>query len=154
MVQPPGSSAKKVGIAAQTLSPVKKVLLVEDDLQIARAIALRLESRGYEVLTAADGCDGLFEALEHRPDVIVMDIMMPKGLGFSVAQRLQALGFGHIPIIFITANKLECLAQMARNIGAFDYLEKPFETKQRLIAISRALTQKTKKSRASELQLT
>jgi DNA-binding response OmpR family regulator len=129
-----------MGIAAQIKhEPMKKVLLVEDDLKIARAIALRLEYQGYDVLTAPNGCDGLFEALENRPDVIVMDIMMPNGLGFSVAQRLQALGFGDIPIIFITASKLECLADMARNIGAFDYLEKPFETKQLLDAIARAL---------------
>ena len=128
---------------------MKKILLIEDDLKIARAIALRLEYQGYDVLTAPDGCDGLLGALDNRPDVIIMDIIMPKGLGFSVAQRLQALGFGDIPIIFITASKLECLAQIARNIGAFDYIEKPFETKQLLDAVARALKRKIRPARAS-----
>ena len=130
---------------------MKKILLVEDDLRIARAIALRLEAQGYDVLTAQNGCDGLFETIEHRPDVIVMDIMMPQGLGFSVAQRLQALGFGDIPVIFITASKLECLANMARKIGAFDYLEKPFESKQLLNAVARALKRKTRNHRTLAL---
>lgn len=129
---------------------MKRILLVEDDLKIARAIALRLESQGYDVLTAPNGVDGLFEALDHQPDVIVMDIMMPKGLGFSVAERLQALGFGHIPVIYITASKLECLEQMARRIGAFDYLEKPFETKQLLDAVARAMKSKTSTARTHQ----
>ena len=133
---------------------MKKILLIEDDLQIARAIALRLEHQGYDVLTAPDGCDGLVEALDNHPDVIIMDIMMPNGLGFSVAQRLQALGFGDIPIIFITASKLECLAQMARNIGAFDYIEKPFETKQLLDAVARASKRTIRRARPEALQLT
>lgn len=118
---------------------MNKVLLVEDDLKIATAIALRLEAQGYDVITASNGCDGLFEALDSPPDVIIMDVMMPNGLGFSVAQRLQALGFGHIPIIFITAAKLETIARMAHNVGAFDFLEKPFETQDLLDAVARAL---------------
>jgi DNA-binding response OmpR family regulator len=140
-----------MGILAQPKDePMKRVLLVEDDLKIARAIALRLEYQGYDVLTAPTGVDGLFEALDQQPDVIVMDIMMPKGLGFSVAQRLQALGFGHIPIIYITASKLEALAQMARRLGAFDYLEKPFETKQLLDAVARAMKTNTRTAHAHQ----
>jgi CheY-like chemotaxis protein len=119
--------------------PMKKILIVEDDLKIARSIALRLEAQGYDVLTAANGCDGLFETLENRPDVIVMDIMMPNGLGFSVAQRLRSLGFGRIPIIFITASKLQHLDDMARNLGAFAFVEKPFEAKELLDVIAKAL---------------
>ena len=118
---------------------MKKILIVEDDLKIAQAMALRLESHGYEVLTAPNGCDGLFEALDNRPDVIVMDIMMPNGLGFSVAQRLQSLGFGHIPIIFVTASKLEHIETMARNLGAFAFIEKPFDAKHLLNTVARAV---------------
>src|SRR5437867_1623568 len=87
------------------LETMKKILILEDDARIATALAIRMEAAGYEVLTAPDGLQGLKLALENRPDLILMDIWMPVGLGFSVAQRLKGLGLGGIPIMFITASK-------------------------------------------------
>ena len=71
---------------------MKRILIVEDDTRIATALGVRLEAAGYIVLIAPDGFRGLQLALAWRPDLIVMDIWMPVGIGFSVAQRLQGLG--------------------------------------------------------------
>ena len=84
---------------------MKKILVVEDDAKIAAALAIRLEAAGYSVSTAPDGVAGLKLAVEQKPDLLLMDIWMPVGLGFSVAQRMQGLGLKGIPIIFITASR-------------------------------------------------
>src|SRR6266700_1636156 len=100
--------------ATSTAKHMKKILVLEDDARIATALAIRLEAAGYQVLTAADGLEGLKLALENRPDLILMDIWMPVGLGFSVAQRLQQMGLGGTPMIFITASKLKGLKDAAK----------------------------------------
>jgi len=118
---------------------MKKILVLEDDPKIATALAVRLEAAGYEVMTAPDGAQGLKIALEHRPDLVVMDIWMPIGLGFSVAQRLRDLGFANIPLIFITASRLKGLREAATQLGAAGYFEKPYDPEQLLNAIEQAL---------------
>lgn len=122
---------------------MKRILVLEDDPKIATALAVRLEAAGYEVLTAPDGAQGLKIALEHQPDLIVMDIWMPIGLGFSVAQRLRDLGFASIPLIFITASRLKGLREAAAQVGAAGYFEKPYDPEQLLSAIQQALQRKT-----------
>ena len=77
---------------------MKKILVVEDDAKIAAALRIRLESVGYQVVSAGDGFSGLKMTMTHRPDLILLDIMMPVGMGFSVAERLKDLGLGDIPI--------------------------------------------------------
>jgi CheY-like chemotaxis protein len=105
----------------------KTILIVEDDIKTARALAIRLEAGGYEVLTAADGAQGVQHALDHRPDLIITDIWLPIGVGFSLAQRLQRAGLGSIPLIFITASRLPGLKQAAMQLGAAAYFEKPYD---------------------------
>jgi CheY-like chemotaxis protein len=117
----------------------KQILIIEDDMRIATALAVRLNGAGYEVLTAPDGVQGLQLALDHQPDLIVMDIWMPVGLGFSVAQRLQSLGLGNIPIIVMTASKLEGLQQAAEEVGAVAFFEKPYNADELLKTIARIL---------------
>jgi CheY-like chemotaxis protein len=118
---------------------MKKILVMEDDKKIAAALAIRLEAAGYEVLTAPDGFDGLKLALHQRPDLLLMDIWMPVGTGFSVAQRLESLGLSGIPMVFITASKLKGLKQAAQKLGAVGFFEKPYDPAQLLAAIARAL---------------
>ena len=118
---------------------MKKILVMEDDAKIAAALAIRLEAAGYEVLTARDGFGGLKVALHDRPDLIVTDIWMPVGTGFSVAQRLRSLGLANIPIIYITASKLEGLRESAKELGAAAFLEKPYNPEQLLEVVSQAL---------------
>jgi CheY-like chemotaxis protein len=118
---------------------MKKILVLEDDARIATALAIRLEAAGYQVLTAPDGLQGLKLALDNRPDLILMDIWMPVGIGFSVAERLKHLGMGGIPIMFITASKQKGLKRTAQALGAVGFFEKPYDPEELLAAISRAV---------------
>jgi DNA-binding response OmpR family regulator len=112
---------------------------VEDDKHIVGALTIRLEAAGYEVLTATNGFDGVKQAIAGKPDLVLMDIWMPVGLGFSVAQRLEQLGLGDIPIIFITASKVEGLRKAASGLGAVGFLEKPYDPQELLATISAGL---------------
>lgn len=118
---------------------MKKILVVEDDTKIAAALTIRLEAAGYSVLTAPDGLAGLKLAVEQKPDLLLMDIWMPVGLGFSVAQRLQGLGLKGIPIIFITASRARGLKKAAEALGAVAFFEKPYDPQALLTAVAEAL---------------
>src|SRR5207302_7428841 len=137
---------------------MKKIVILEDDTRIATALAIRLESAGYEVLTAPDGVQGLKLVLDSRPDLILMDVWMPVGLGFSVAQRLQSLGLSGVPIIFITASKQKELKKTAKALGAVGFIEKPYDPEKLLAAIAKALakspTNSVSKPSAVEMQTT
>jgi two-component system nitrogen regulation response regulator NtrX len=118
---------------------MKKILILEDDSKIAAALAIRLSAAGYDVSTAPDGLQGIHEAVKDPPDLLLMDIWMPVGLGLSVAQRLKEVGMGEIPIIFITASKLKGLKEAALRMGAVAFFEKPYEPEKLLSAVAQAL---------------
>jgi len=118
---------------------MKRILIAEDDARIAAALAIRLEAAGYEVMRAPDGFRGLQMTLREQPDLIVMDIWMPVGTGFSVVQRLQSLGLANIPIIFITASKLVGIKETVEGLGAVAFFEKPYDPEKLLQAIAEAL---------------
>lgn len=115
---------------------MKKILVIEDDAKIAAALRVRLNSAGYEVFTAGDGFTGLKMTMTHGPDLILLDIMMPVGMGFSVAERLRDLGLAEIPIIFITASKRTGLRKTAQQLGAAGFFEKPYDAEELLAAIA------------------
>jgi len=121
---------------------MKKILIVEDDAKIATALAIRLEAAGYGVITASDGFSGLKLALETKPDLLLMDVWMPVGLGFSVVQRLQSLGLEGVPVIFITASKLKGLRTTAEKLGAIAFFEKPYDADELLAAVANGLNTK------------
>ena len=114
---------------------MKKILVVEDDAKITAALRIRLEAGGYEVVTAGDGFSGLKMTMTHKPQLILLDIMMPVGMGFSVAERLKDLGLGDIPIIFITASKRSGLRKTAQRLGAAGFFEKPYDAEELLAAV-------------------
>jgi DNA-binding response OmpR family regulator len=114
----------------------KKILVIEDDSKIAAALNVRLSAAGYHVVIANDGFSGLKMSMTHQPALILLDIMMPVGMGFSVAERLKDLGFGDIPIIFITASKRAGLRKMAQRLGAAGFFEKPYDAEELMAAIS------------------
>ena len=120
---------------------MKKILVVEDDPKISTALSVRLKSVGYEVVTAADGFTGLKMTMTHRPSLILLDIMMPVGMGFSVAERLRDIGLGEIPIIFITASKRAGLRKTAQQLGAAGFFEKPYDAEELLAAVNLILGQ-------------
>jgi len=115
------------------------ILVVEDDPKTAKALGIRLEAAGYEVLTATDGVEGAKRALDHRPDLIISDIWLPVGIGLSLAQRLKRAGLGHIPVMFITASRLPGLKEAAIQLGAVGYFEKPYNPEAVLRTIAEVL---------------
>jgi len=118
-----------------------RLLLVEDDKAIARALKLRFAGHGFEVLVAYDASTAMTVARQGKPDLVVMDISMPGGDGFVVAERLEA-AFGPIPTIFITANSHPSLHEKAMAQGASGFFQKPLDT-QRLVAAAEALSSET-----------
>ena len=112
------------------MSPVspRKILLVDDTKDIVFVVSRRLKSWGYEPLTADSGEEALRVAQEHIPDLILLDIMMPKMKGRDVCARLKAdPRTAQIPVIFLTALSLPDHIKAGLDVGAVDYIVKPFE---------------------------
>jgi len=104
-----------------------KILLVEDDKKLSIAISMRLKSNGYTVQAAPDAITAMSNAINFNPDVVVIDINLPGGDGFTVAERLKSSSeTSSIPFIFMTASKTPGLQQKAMEGGAIGFLEKPF----------------------------
>jgi two-component system response regulator ArlR len=118
---------------------MKKILIVEDDQNVARAMAIRLESSGYEVVIAQDAVLGVSTALKTSPDLALLDISLPAGSGFTVADRIQELLPNKTPFIFVTASKQPDLRRKAEILGALDFFEKPYDPEELLTAVKAAL---------------
>jgi two-component system, OmpR family, response regulator AdeR len=117
---------------------MKKILIVEDDRNIATALEVRLKSEGYEVAIACDAMIGVNSALKFRPDLLLLDVSLPAGSGFNVAERLHRLLATMTPFIFLTASKQPGLREKAKELGAAGFFEKPYEGEELLAAIRRA----------------
>jgi DNA-binding response OmpR family regulator len=115
------------------------VLVIEDDKRLALAMQRRLEIAGYSAITAHSGLAGLDAALESRPSLILSDIYMPGGLGFTIFEHLAERGLNDIPVIFITASKRPNLRQTAFQMGAADFMEKPYDPAELLRSVRRAI---------------
>lgn len=105
---------------------MKRILIIEDDEKVARALDLRVKSAGYETSIAYDALNGVISAAKVKPDAVLLDINMPAGNGFSVAERIKATATTPIPIIFITASKKPGLVDRAIEMGASGFIEKPY----------------------------
>lgn len=120
-------------------SSAKQILIVEDDCKIAKALALRLNAAGYQTTLAHDGLSGVQCAAASNPDLVLLDISLPAGDGFSVAQRIQTHVPVPIPMIFLTASKRPEFRERAGELGAIAFFEKPFEAEALLRAIQQAV---------------
>jgi len=119
---------------------MKKILLVEDDQDIARALSLRLKVSSYEVVTAFDAVAGTTAAARENPDLVILDISIPGGSGIEVARRIQAMTTTIAPpIIFVTASMKSEIRQQAYELGAIGFFEKPFSAQDILECIEDAL---------------
>ena len=114
-----------------------KILLIEDDVGLAEFIQYQLQRESYEVLSAHRGEEGLRLAYEARPDLILLDIMMPEMDGWIVCQRLREMS--NVPIIFTTALGAERDVVRGLEMGADDYLIKPFGPKELIARIQAVL---------------
>lgn len=118
----------------------KKILIVDDERDIVKALMIRLQGAGYEVVTAFDGAQAIFVAHKENPDLILLDIRMPAGNGFSVAQKLkQSKNTLSIPVIFLTGSPERDSEDKAMTLGARFYIKKPYDPEELMDAIKRAL---------------
>src|ERR1700740_3354482 len=123
------------------MCPVK-ILIVEDEPNMVAGLRDNFEFEGFQVLTALDGVEGLERALKISPDLVILDVMMPKMSGLDVCKQLRAKR-PSIPIIMLTARGQEVDKVVGLELGADDYVTKPFSIRA-LLARVRAVLRRTK----------
>ena len=132
----------------QTMS---RILIIEDETPMRTALAHALEAEGHRALTAADGAAGLQRAIEEKPDLILLDIMMPKLDGFALCAELRRLGHTQ-PVLMLTAKGQVDDRVAGLDAGADDFVAKPFSTAE-LLARVRALLRRVQKQGKSAARL-
>jgi DNA-binding response OmpR family regulator len=124
--------------------PARKILIVEDERDILDLVTHYLEKEGFRVRSATDGPAGLSAARQERPDLIVLDLMLPGMDGLEVCRKLRADSTNLVPIIILTAKAEETDRVVGLELGADDYLTKPFSPKE-LIARVKALLRRVER---------
>jgi DNA-binding response OmpR family regulator len=108
--------------------PRARVLVVDDEADLVRVLEFGLKARGYEVISASDGQEGLKKARETKPDIILLDLMLPKLDGYKVCRLLKFdERFKHIPIIILSARTQEGDQTLAMEMGANRFITKPYD---------------------------
>lgn len=118
----------------------KKVLIVDDDYEIVDSLRYALEEQGYQVVIARDGNQGLALAERENPDLMILDMMMPKRSGFLVLEKLRRMRETPLPVIMITGNEGSRHKAYAELLGVSDYIRKPFAMDRLLQAVANLLT--------------
>jgi len=117
----------------------KRILLVDDDYEIIESMKMALESRGYQILVARDGNQGLAMAEREDPDLLILDMMMPKRSGFLVLEKLRRSRPVPLRVIMITANEGSRHKVYAEMLGVDEYLRKPFAMDRLLESVAKLL---------------
>ncbi len=116
----------------------KKILVVDDERQIVKLVEINLKKAGYNVICAYDGVEALEKVESEKPDMLVLDVMMPRMNGFDVLKRLQANpDTEHIPIIMLTAKAQDADIFTGWQAGVSSYLTKPFNPRELLTFVER-----------------
>ena len=106
----------------------KKILIVDDEVQLVEMVKMRLEASGYEIIFAHDGQEGLDKAKKEKPDLMILDLMLPKIDGYKVCRMLKFdEKYKQIPIILFSARAQDEDKQMGKEVGADAYITKPFD---------------------------
>ncbi|MFO0911999.1 MAG: response regulator [Pirellulales bacterium] len=134
MSDPGGKVSAEVGSG-----PGRRVLVVDDDAEIIESVKYALSSRGYEVMIARDGNQGLALAEREEPDLVILDMMMPKRSGFLVLEKLRRTKRIPVRIIMITANEGSRHKAYAEMLGVDDYIRKPFAMERLLESVQKLL---------------
>jgi DNA-binding response OmpR family regulator len=121
-------------------SAPQRVLIVDDDYEIVESVRYALESKGYQVLVARDGNQGLAMAEREDPDLVILDMMMPKRSGFLVLERLRRTRPIPLKVIMITANEGSRHKAYAEMLGVDDYIRKPFAMDRLMDSVVRLLS--------------
>ena len=118
----------------------KKILVIDDEPELVKAITIRFKASGYEVTPAYDGQEGVNKAGEIKPDLILLDVIMPKMDGYEVCKRLKAVPeTKDIPIIIFTASGQRDLERKCLAVGAKGVIMKPFEATELLELVDKLL---------------
>ena len=120
---------------------MKEILLIEDEVKIARFLQLELTHEGYNLTIAIEGRDGLIKAMDDKYDLIILDLMLPNLSGIEICRRLRANNIS-TPIIMLTAKSDVSDKVMGLDIGADDYMTKPFAIEELLARIRKILSRK------------
>jgi DNA-binding response OmpR family regulator len=113
-----------------------KILIVDDDADLRRALKIRLQANHYETVHAGDGYSAISVAQKERPNLIILDLGLPAGDGFSVLERLQASdALSNIPVIVLTARDPQSNEQRTLQAGAAAFFQKPVDNSQLLDVI-------------------
>ncbi|MBU0633645.1 MAG: response regulator [Candidatus Omnitrophica bacterium] len=124
----------------------KKILIVDDEPDILRAVIFRLKKAGYFVIEARDGKTGLETAQRERPDLILLDVQLPLIDGLEACKQLKALAdFQNTPIMFFSASTDALIEEEIKKIGGCGYLRKPFEAQELLLKVEQLLKQEREK---------
>jgi DNA-binding response OmpR family regulator len=118
----------------------KRVLLVDDDREIVESMRIALEAAGYEVLVARDGNQGLVMVERDDPDLLILDMMMPRRSGFLVLEKVRRTRPVPLRVIMITANEGNRHKAYAEMLGVDDYIRKPFAMDRLLESVDRLLS--------------
>ncbi len=117
----------------------KKILIVDDDVEIIESVRYALEGAGHEVVVARDGNQGLALFERENPDLMILDMMMPKRSGFLVLERIRRSRETPLPVIMITGNEGSRHKAYAELLGVNDYIRKPFPMDRLLESVSNLL---------------
>lgn len=121
----------------------KKILVVDDEIPIQDALKVRLNASGYDVITASDGQEALDKARAEKPDLIILDVLMPKMDGYEVARLLKFdTKYKNIPIIMLTAKTQSSDKRTGEDVRVDEYVTKPFDTKNLITLISKHVGEK------------
>ena len=122
------------------MSPGKRVLVCEDDPVVLRLLQVNLELEGYEVLTAQNGEEALEVANAQSPDLVVLDIMIPRMDGYQVVNKMKAEeSTKDIPVVFVSAKAQQAEVELGKSYGVAGYLTKPFDPADVIALVGRLL---------------
>lgn len=139
MAKPKAMAAEKDQVKEPDVPQGKRILLVDDDPEIIEALRYALEVKGYTILVARDGNQGLAMAEREDPDLVILDMMMPKRSGFLVLEKLRRTRPVPIRVIMITANEGSRHKAYAEMLGVDDYIRKPFAMDRLIESVGRLL---------------
>jgi DNA-binding response OmpR family regulator len=131
--------AKENNIEDDSPSKPQRILIVDDDREIVESVSVALEAAGYEVVIARDGNQGLAMAEREDPDLVILDMMMPKRSGFLVLERLRRTRRVPVRVIMVTANEGSRHKAYAEMLGVDDYIRKPFPIGRLMESVKRLL---------------
>ncbi len=130
----------------------KKILIVDDDPEMRLALHIRLKANNYDVAVAVDGVSGIAETRKHMPDLILLDLGLPAGDGFTVLERLSINdSLAHIPVIVVSGRDRAANRDRALKAGAKIFLQKPVKNAELLYAIEQTLGMKSSASLVYDL---